>query len=87
MSINVLWRFAWLCTNMLITPSFSISSGESLIPAVSANTTGYPLKSTQASTTSRVVPGIFETIAASLLPERKRDTFYNIKVFCTFFHS
>lgn len=56
-----------------ITPSFSISSVEDRIPAVSAKTTGYPLKSIHVSTTSLVVPGTLETIAASRLPAKQKD--------------
>ena len=47
-------------------PFFSISSFDSLIPAVSEIITGYPSMFRWASTTSLVVPAISETIATSL---------------------
>ena len=47
-------------------PFFSISSLESLIPAVSEIITGYPSIFRWVSTTSLVVPAISETIATSL---------------------
>ena len=47
-------------------PFFSISSLESLIPAVSEITTGYPSILRWVSITSLVVPAISETIATSL---------------------
>ena len=48
-------------------PFLSISSLESLIPAVSEIVTGYPSKFKCTSITSLVVPAISETIATSLL--------------------
>ena len=48
-------------------PFFSISFLESLMPAVSDITTGYPSKFKCASIMSLVVPAISETIATSLL--------------------
>ena len=48
-------------------PFFSISSFESLIPAVSEMITGYPSMFKCVSTTSLVVPAISDTIATSLL--------------------
>ena len=48
-------------------PFFSISSFDSLIPAVSEIITGYPSIFKWVSTTSLVVPAISETIATSLL--------------------
>ena len=48
------------------TPFFSISSFESLMPAVSEIITGYPSIFRCASITSRVVPAISETMATSL---------------------
>ena len=48
-------------------PFFSISSFETLIPAVSETITGKPSKFKWASITSLVVPAISETIATSLL--------------------
>lgn len=53
------------------TPSTSITSPDvERMPAVSAKITGYPRKFTVISMTSRVVPGIWETIAASRSPTR-----------------
>lgn len=48
----------------LLTPSLSITSTDSLRPAVSLNSTGYPDIFTADSTMSRVVPATSETIAA-----------------------
>ena len=53
-------------------PFFSISSFESLIPAVSEIITGYPSIFRCTSTTSRVVPAISETIATSLFDKLLR---------------
>ena len=50
----------------LSTPIFSTTSSVSRIPAVSATTTAYPPISSVSSNTSRVVPGMLVTIAASL---------------------
>ena len=47
-------------------PFSSISFLESLMPAVSETTTGYPSMFKWASITSRVVPAVSETIATSL---------------------
>ncbi len=54
------------CSNARRTPSRSITSSLSRIPAVSIMTAAYPLKSMGTSITSRVVPAISETIATSL---------------------
>lgn len=51
-------------------PSCSIVSVEILIPAVSPMTTGYPPTLRTTSTTSLVVPGTGDTIAASLFAEK-----------------
>ena len=56
---------AFLRDNLI--PFFSISSFESLIPAVSEIITGYPSILKCVSTTSLVVPATSETIATSLL--------------------
>lgn len=48
----------------LLTPSFSITSTDSLRPAVSLNSTGNPAILTADSTMSRVVPAMSDTIAA-----------------------
>ena len=52
--------------NANLMPFFSISSFESLMPAVSEIITGYPSKLRWVSITSRVVPAISDTIATSL---------------------
>mmetsp|Transcript_16798 Transcript_16798/g.54518 ORF Transcript_16798/g.54518 Transcript_16798/m.54518 type:complete len:328 (-) Transcript_16798:336-1319(-) len=55
-------------------PSLSIGSSESLLsPAVSDRTTGMPPSCSDAVTTSRVVPSIGETIAASRRASRLRS--------------
>ena len=48
----------------LLTPSISISSTLSLIPAVSLRMTGYPPMLSVDSTTSLVVPAMGDTMAA-----------------------
>ena len=55
---------AFLRDNLM--PFFSISSFESLMPAVSEMITGYPSMFKCVSTTSLVVPAISETIVTSL---------------------
>jgi hypothetical protein len=56
-------------SNALETPSFSIGSLVIRNPAVSQITTGYPPMSIVDSITSRVVPGIGETIAVGFRAE------------------
>lgn len=55
----------WDC-NIKDLPIFSTRSSVSLIPAVSRSVKGMPQIEILASTTSRVVPAIFVTIALSL---------------------
>ena len=67
-SITTIFKSAFSAFfNANLTPLFSISSLESLMPAVSESTTGYPSIFKWVSITSLVVPATSETIAASLL--------------------
>lgn len=59
--------FLYYLAFALLIPSISITSDDSLKPAVSHRTTGNPARSSLTSTISLVVPGIFETMAASRL--------------------